>query len=201
MDNVASAEPSGKLQDEVSAVLRKMEEGDPEARSSLVTILYPELRRIAERRMSCERSDHTLQPTALVNEFFLRLARQERYNWRNRAHFLAAASCAMRNMLIDYARHKGSLQQGGKRVRVQLDDLMPAPDVDLAELATIGDLLGTLAGEEPRMAQVVDLRCFGGLTFQEIGDVLDVDERTAMRDWQVARAWLRGQLRRRGDAG
>jgi len=201
MDNAASAEATGKLQDDVSEMLRKMEAGDQEACSSLITILHPELRRIAERRMSSERSDHTLQPTALVNEFFLRLARQERYNWRNRAHFLAAASCAMRNMLIDYARHKGSLQQGGDRIRVHLDDLMPARDVDLAELATIGDLLGTLAGEEPRMAQVVDLHCFGGLTFQEIGDVLDIDERTAMRDWQVAKAWLRGKMRGRADAG
>lgn len=181
---------------DATQLLNELNAGGEEIRSQLIEQLYPELRRIAEGRMRGERPDHTLQPTALVSEFFLQLARHGPLSFQGRAHFLAAASEAMRRFLIDYARAHRSEKRGGRSLRVQLEDfVLPsrAADVDAVE---IGDLLSRLADEEPRMARVVDMRCFGGLTFREIGDALGVDERTAKRDWQVARAWLFSQLRK-----
>ena len=146
--------------------------------------------------MRTERADHTLQPTALVNEFFLQMARRGPLSFGSRSHFLAAASEAMRRLLIDYARAHRSSKRGGNSFRVQLDELALPEQSREVDVVEIGELLEKLAAEEPRMAQVVEMRCFGGLTFREIGEALNLDERTAKRDWQVARAWLFGQLRR-----
>lgn len=181
---------------EVTEVLRRYESGEDGAPAHLVSLLYPQLRRIAEGRMSTERAEHTLQPTALVNEFFLQLARQAPLSCRSRSQFLAAASVAMRRLLIDYARARRSDKRGGRAVRVELDDFAPPAAQRLPGIVEVGNLLERLELEEPRMAKVVDLHCFGGLTHREIGDLLGIDERTVKRDWQVARAWLRGQLTR-----
>jgi RNA polymerase sigma-70 factor, ECF subfamily len=175
---------------------------DEAAREKLIEAAYPQLKRIAEQQMRRERHDHTLQPTALVNEFFLVLARQRQLTVQGRAHFLAIASRAMRRLLIDHARKRGAARHGGAAVNVQLDpEDVPGGDgtFDMLEL---DEFLERLAVEEPRMAKVVELKCFGGLTFIEIAQVLSIDERTAKRDWQVARAWLYGHLRRgKPDAG
>src|SRR5204862_5104526 len=132
-------------------------------------------------------------PTALVNEFFLQMARHQGFRYQNRAHFMAIASRAMRRLLVDYSRARGADKRGGGAAKVQMDGMesLPAKVFDILE---INDALDRLAAEEPRMARVVELRCFGGLKYSEIAEVLQVDERTAKRDWQVARAWLFGRL-------
>jgi RNA polymerase sigma-70 factor, ECF subfamily len=165
-------------------------------RNRLVTLLYPELRKLAWRHLNAERADHTLQTTALVNEVFLEIARDETNRWADRAHFLAAASQIMRRVLIDYARRRCASKRGGGAVRIELeaDDL---PDTfEYSRLIELNQLLDQLAAEQPRMAQVVEMRCFGGLDCKEIGSALGIDERTVKRDWQFAKAWLAGQLRR-----
>lgn len=181
---------------DVTALLQQLSEGDEQAHAKLIEILHPELRRIADHRMRTERADHTLQPTALVNEFFLQCARRGPIAWRGRAHFLAAASEAMRRLLIDYARAHRSEKRGGGALRLQLDDLAIPQGQPFIDALEIGEALDQLAQEEPRMARVVEMRSFGGLTFREIGDALSIDERTAKRDWQVARAWLIARLRK-----
>jgi RNA polymerase sigma factor (TIGR02999 family) len=188
---------------EITQLLRRWSAEEPAVRSELIVLLYPELRRIAESRMRSERRDHTLQPTALVNEFFLRLARQEKFQWRNRSHFLAVASRTMLNLLVDYARSHNAQANGGNVFKVQLEGLDVAGHDSGVDPVVIGELLGRLASQEPRASKVVELHCFGGLTFPEIAEILNVDEKTAKRDWQMARAWLRGKLRKSysADAG
>lgn len=186
---------------EVSALLDRCVHGEREAFSDLADRLYPELRRLAELRLRNERADHTLQPTALVNEFFLEFARSAQMSWNSRAHFLAVASRAMRRILIDYARAHNSQKRGGDVLRVQFDGLEMGANGDLHDTIEISGLLDRLEKEEPRMAMVVEMKCYGGLTFAEIGESLRIDERTAKRDWHVARAWLWGQLRKRRDDG
>jgi len=171
---------------------------DEDKRARLIEAVYPQLKRIAENHMRRERSDHTLQPTALVNEFYLILARQRSFTIKGRAHFLAIASRAMHRLLIDYARSHNAVSNGGAALKLQLEpNDVPEPREPF-DLREVSELLERLAAEEPRMAKVVELKCFGGLTFSEISQVLGVDERTAKRDWQVARAWLFGHLTKRG---
>src|SRR4051812_41022377 len=178
------------------------EGADEETLFRYIESVYPELKRIAAVHMRRERGDHTLQPTALVSELFLVLARDRKFTIKGRAHFLALASRAMRRLLIDHARSRNAEIHGGGVVRVELDPLSVADASSEFDILQIEELLNRLATEEPRMARVVELRCFGGLTFQEIAEVLKVDERTAKRDWQVARAWLFGHLKnRKGNAG
>ena len=187
--------PERELGD-VTLLLQRWGTGDAEVRDELISLLYPELKRIAESRLRSERRDHTLQPTALVSEFFLRLARQSELSWRNRAHFLAVSSQIMRRLLIDYARSHNADKRGGGAVRLQLDELAIAGNRSGIDAMEFDELLEILAKQEPRMAQVAEMRCFGGLTNGEIGEALGVDERTIKRDWEVAGAWLRGQLRK-----
>lgn len=175
---------------------------DESARQRMLEDIYPQLKRIAQGHMRRERRDHTLQPTALVNEFYLILARQRDFTVNGRAHFLAVASRAMRRLLIDHARSHNAASNGGSAIRVQIDTVkLPDLGADFDILQT-DELLNRLEREEPRMAQVVELKCFGGLTFSEIEQVLGIDQRTARRDWQVARAWLYGHLKKsNADAG
>ncbi|HYP08116.1 MAG TPA: ECF-type sigma factor [Bryobacteraceae bacterium] len=180
----------------VTLLLQRWRTGDGDVEAELVSHFYPDLKRIAQVRMRTERADHTLQPTALVSEFFLQLAKQEHLTWESRSHFLAMASTAMRRILIDYARAHDAGKREGSRIRIQLDDLALPHRGSLYDAAELNELLDRLEAEEPRMAKVVDMRCFGGLTHEEIGEILGVDARTVKRDWQVARAWLFGQLRK-----
>ena len=166
-----------------------------ELNDQAVASLYPELKRIARQRMSSERGDHTLQPTALINELFLRLLKQPEFVWTDRSHFLIYASCAMRHLLIDYAKQRLAEKRGGQQMRVDLGDVIDS--IGLSNMDNIFDIdtaLTELAVAHPRRARVVELRFFAGLTFDEIGEILGVADRTAKRDWVLAEDWLRHRL-------
>ena len=181
---------------EITEVLQRANLTDPKTQDRLLALLYPQLKRIAEMRMSRERADHTLQPTALVNEFYLHVARLQGLSWKNRAHFLAVASNAMRRVLVDYARGHNAEKRNVAKI-VSLTDHDKGSIDHAFDALEIHDLLNRLALEEPRMARVIKLRYFGGLTHAEAAEVLNVDERTVKRDWQVARAWLLAQLQKK----
>ena len=183
---------------ELSHLFLDWDTATPDEKARAMELIYPELHRIATTRMRRERSDHTLQATALVNEFFLHLAKSRKLQWRDRAHFLAMASHAMRRLLVDYCRAHNAEKRGGGALRVSftMDETHHESEFDLIE---INEIMNKLAAEEPRMARVVELRCFGGLTHAEIAEVLGIDERTVKRDWQVARAWLFSQLKKGND--
>jgi RNA polymerase sigma factor (TIGR02999 family) len=176
-------------------VLLAESESDPDARDRVITLLYPELKRIAEAQMRRERRDHTLQATALVSEFFVHMAKSPAITSRTRTQFLMVASVAMRRLLVDYARARRRDKRGGQFVRVDIDSADPAEAVHFVDLLEIDELLSQLASADARMAEIVELRFFGGLSNAEIGDALGIHERTVKRDWQVARAWLYSHLR------
>lgn len=171
-------------------------ETSADARDRVITLLYPELKRIAEAHMRRERPNHTLQATALVSEFFVHIARSPAFTTRTRAQFLMVASVAMRRLLVDYARARKAEKRGGQRVRVDIENADPAQAARFVDILEIDDLLSQLGASDERMAQIVELRFFGGLTNAEIADAIGVHERTVKRDWQVARAWLYSRLRR-----
>lgn len=183
------------LQDSLPALLAAAST-DPSARHQVIALLYPELKRIAEAHMRRERRDHTLQATALVSEFFVEVARNPSITARSRNQFLMLASVAMRRLLVDYARARNSGKRGGDRVRLDVDAVDLATDGGPVAVLEIDELLSQLQTADPRMAQIVELKFFGGLTSAEIADVLDVNERTVKRDWQMARAWLYSRMRR-----
>lgn len=177
-------------------------ETDAEARGRALTLLYPELKRIAEAQMRNERRDHTLQATALVSEFFVEIARNPVITPRTRLQFLKLASVAMRRLLVDYARARHAQKRGGDLVRIDIETADVCRDAPSTDILEIDRLLEQLASEDARMAQVVELKFFGGLTSVEIADALGVTERTVKRDWQVARAWLYARMSRSdGNAG
>jgi len=145
--------------------------------------------------MRRERSDHTLQATALVNEAYLRLIDVNRVEWRNRTHFLALAAQMMRRILIESARGRHRQKRGGRAVRVNIDDLGELPEPQGQNLVALSDALSALAMFDARMSQVVELRFFGGLSVEETADVLKMSPETVMRDWKTAKAWLLHELR------
>jgi RNA polymerase sigma factor (TIGR02999 family) len=145
--------------------------------------------------MAGERTGHTLQSTALVNEAYLRLVQTNRVQWQSRAHFLAVAAQLMRRILVDFARSRRYAKRGGKAPMVSLDDA-PVPVEECAELVALDDALSALAAVDPRKVQVVELRFFGGLSVEETAEVLKVSVETVMRDWRLAKVWLRRELQR-----
>jgi RNA polymerase sigma-70 factor, ECF subfamily len=180
---------------EVTVLLRQLSDGRAEARGELFSRLYPDLKRLARIRMNRERPDHTLQPTALISELFVTMYSAKGINWKDRAHFFALASQMMKRYLTDYARARRTERRGGGRSGVSIECLdISVEPVDALEFT---ELIDRLLIEEPRMGQVVEMRCFGGLTHAEIAEALGVDERTSKRDWQVARAWIQAQLTKR----
>jgi RNA polymerase sigma factor (TIGR02999 family) len=181
---------------DVTALLRAWSDGDADARDRLVPVVYGELRRRAAAHLRRERSGHTLQPTALVHEAYLRLVTQDRAAWQNRAQFFAVASEMMRRILVDRARARKMAKRSGQWTRVTLmDDAANASphDVDLLDLDAALDELGAF---DPRKARVAELRFFAGLSLEEIGVVLHTSVATTMRDWRAARAWLFKRLTR-----
>lgn len=161
----------------------------------LISALYNEMREMAEGLMRRERASHTLQPTALVHEAYLKLVDQTRTEWKDRAHFLGVAAQVMRRILIDYARGRSSAKRGGDWRRVTLDEEV-APGTGVAlDLLALDEALAALAAEDERAARVAELRLMGGLTSRETGEVLGVSTRTVEGDWAVARLWLARALR------
>jgi RNA polymerase sigma factor (TIGR02999 family) len=194
-EHATAQPPTSERWDELPALLAAAE-ADPAARDRIIALLYPELKRIAEAQMRRERPDHTLQATGLVSEFFVYLAKSTTFTAHSRAHFLVLASIVMRRLLVDYARARKRDKRGGQLVRVDMEQVERGESAHFVDLLEIDDLLTQLAASDARMAQVVELRFFGGLTNAEAGEALGINERTVKRDWQVARAWLYSQLRR-----
>ena len=169
--------------------------GNPDALQRLTPLVYGELHRLAHRYMAGERTGHTLQSTALVNEAYLRLVQTDRVQWQNRAHFFAVSAQLMRRILVDFARSRQYAKRGGKAPIVSLDDVAVAIQ-DCAELVALDDALCALAAIDPRKARMVELRFFGGLSVEETAEVLKVSVETVARDWKLAKFWLRRELRR-----
>lgn len=185
-------EPNG----EVTRLLEAWSQGEREALDRLIPLLYDELRRIAQRRMAGERTGHTLGTTALVHEAFLDLARLERIRWRDRTHFLAMASRAMRRILVDHAVSRKAAKRGGGRRRVGLDDAWPnlLEDPGLDEVLALDEALSRLEGMNERQVRVVECRVFTGMDVEETAEVVGVSTATVKRDWAAARAWLNREL-------
>ncbi|MBX3277426.1 MAG: sigma-70 family RNA polymerase sigma factor [Acidobacteria bacterium] len=185
---------TGKSQQEITGLLLAWNGGDRTALDQLMPLVYQELRRLARSYMRRQRSDHTLQTTALVNEAYLRLIDSSRVNWQNRAHFFGVSAMAMRRVLVDMARARGSEKRGGGAIVVTIDDAIDAAPDRSAEIVALDEALQSLAELSPRQAQVVELRYFGGLTEAEIAEVMKTSERTVRRDWTLARAWLKREI-------
>lgn len=179
---------------DATELLRAWSNGDGSALDRLVPLVYQELRRLAQRYMRQERPDHTLQPTSLVNEAYLRLIDVNRIQWQNRAHFLAVAAQTMRRILVESARRRHRHKRGGDAVLVALDEAQDIGQAKGADLVALSDALTALATFDPRMSQVVELRYFGGLSVEETADVLNVSPETVMRDWKTAKVWLLREL-------
>jgi len=181
---------------DVTALLMELTNGNREAASELMPIVYDELRKLAGRYMRRERTDHTLQATALVHEAYLKLVQQQEANWQSRAHFFGIAAQVMRHILIDHARGHTSEKRGGGKRPVPLEEaLIFTPEKSL-ELLRLDESLQRLAELDPRQGRVVELRFFGGLTVEETADVLGVSPKTVKREWSMAKAWLHGDMKR-----
>jgi len=180
---------------EVTRILDGLKQGDAKSTDELLPLVYQELRRLAAQRMAKEGAGHTLQPTALVHEAWLRLAEGQNQQWDNRGHFFAAAAEAMRRILIENARRKHSLKRGAKVERLNLEELEVASISDPETMLLVNDALEKFEQEDPAAAQLVKLRFFAGMTNEEAGQVLGVTDRTAKRYWTFARAWLFRELR------
>jgi len=182
----------------VTELLVDWRDGDQAALDKLIPLVYDELHRLASRQLRRERSDHTLQTTALVHEAYLRLVDQRNANWQNRAQFFGVAAQLMRRILVDYARTHKASKRGGSYRRISLDEgaiLTEERNTDLAELDEALDRLGRL---DPQQSRVVELRIFGGLTVEEAAEVMGISSRTVKREWSMARAWLHQQFKRAG---
>ena len=185
--------PSGH---EVTRLLKAWSGGDEGALEKLTPLVYRQLHGIAQRYMAGERSGHTLQTTALVNEAYLRLVDCEKVNWQDRAHFFAVSAQLMRRILIDFARSRGYLKRGGAVAHISLDEVPPVcnePDVNLVAL---DDALKALSAIDERKSRVVELKFFGGLNVEEAAEVLGISSDTVIRDWRLAKIWLLRELSR-----
>ena len=178
----------------VTDLLTRWSNGDEAALAELTPLVYEELRRLAHRQMGAERRDHTLQTTALVNEVYLRLADQSNPRWQNRAHFFALAARAMRRILVSYARAQRSEKRGGGALKMELDAVALVSPEESKEIVDLHEALERLAALDSRKAQVVELKYFGGLNYDEMAEVLKVSPVTVRRDWRFAKAWLYTQL-------
>jgi RNA polymerase sigma-70 factor (ECF subfamily) len=180
----------------LTGLLKAWGDGDAAARERLLPEVYSELRRRAGAYLRRERPDHTLQPTALVNEVYLRLIDQRDVRWQNRAHFFGIASQLMRRILVDHARSQGADKRGGREVRVALEEDVAQQDGPDIDLIALDSALSKLEALDPRQARVVELRYFGGLSVEETAEALGSSPATVKRDWTLARAFLHQQLQR-----
>jgi RNA polymerase sigma factor (TIGR02999 family) len=185
--------------DDVTEKLRRWSAGDAEAIGELLPTVYAELRRLARRALSRERWDHTLQPTALVNEAFLRLVPQQGKAWANREHFFSVCAQLMRQVLVDHARRRRAKKRGPKEIRIELDEgKVASPEKSLQEvdLVHLDRALEDLARIDPRRTRVVEMRYFAGMTVPEIAAVLGVPEWDVKKDWTLAKTWLKRRLKK-----
>jgi len=185
---------------DVTVLLDRARGGEDEALERAFALVYDELRRIAGAQLGREKAGHTLQPTALVNEAYLKLVQSPPGGASDRAHFVALASRAMRQVLVDHARARTAQKRGGGVVPVTLDREMPGETADPTEILALDAALDRLDEVDSRLRQVVEMRYFGGMTEEEIAEVLDVARRTVSRDWAKARAWLHRELTGGGEA-
>ncbi len=180
----------------VTRILLDGSTGDRDAAQRLMPVVYEELRELARQYLQRERRDHTLQATALVHEAYLRLVDQAETTWRDRARFFAVAAGVMRRILVDYARSHCAKKRGGGLEKLQLnEDVVPSPERDV-DLVALDEALKNLSGFDPRQSQIVELRFFGGLTVEDVAEVLEISPRTVKREWRLARAWLRREIAR-----
>jgi RNA polymerase sigma-70 factor, ECF subfamily len=180
---------------EVTRLLKESRQGNKEAEALLIPLVYEELHAIAARRMRNEIRDHTLQPTALVHEAYLRIAHLQEIDWRDRSHFYALAASMMRHILVDHARARGTAKRGNGTITIALDEAIAPSSERVADLLAIDESLSRLAQIDARQSKIVELRFFAGLTEEETGEALGISARTVKRDWRLARAWLFDQLR------
>ncbi len=180
---------------EVSRLLAELKAGNKDALGSLMPLVYQELRRVAGNYLRGERAGHTLQPTALVHEAYLRLVGQDQADWRNRGQFMAVAAQLMRRILVDYARGRATQKRAGEAVHIDMDFMFHENgSFGLEEILVVDDTLERLARLDPQQAQVVEMRYFAGMTVEETAAAMGISERTVKRDWSMAAAWLCGKL-------
>ena len=180
---------------EVTLLLRELKGGDKAALEKLIPLVYGELRLLARACLQAERAGHTLQPTALVHELYLRLVNQDHADWKDRAHFLAIAAQLMRRILVDYARSRRTSKRAGVTLRIGAGGLEPeGAGLPIEEILTVDRALDRLAELDRQQARIVELRYFGGLTVEEASVAVGVSERTVKRDWAMANAWLRTEF-------
>jgi len=182
--------------EDVRKTLYRVRTGDAAASANLMDVVYEPLRALAGSYFRSQPANHTLQPTALVHEVFLRVVDQKDAVWKDRAHFLAVCAKAMRGILVDHARSKGALKRGGERERVPLDSSLALSEHDEVDLLDLEEHLALLATLNERQARLVECRCFSGMTIPEVAEALGVSPRTADEDWAMARAWLSARLAR-----
>jgi RNA polymerase sigma factor (TIGR02999 family) len=183
-------------EESITELLHRASAGDRGAEHDLIQRVYPDLHAMAEGHFRWENPAHTLQPTALVNEVYLKLMREAAVDWKNRAHFFAIASRAMRQVLTDHARSARAVKRGGGVQHVPIDQLVDISDKQCMDLLVFDEALAALEKIKPRLVQVVVCRYFGDMTEEEISEALGVSTRTVKRDWEFARAWLRDWLSR-----
>jgi len=183
--------------DNVTQLLIELSNGDRNAVDLLLPVIYDELRKLAANYLRRERPDHTLQPTALVHEAYLRLVDQTRVNWQNRAHFFGVAAQIMRRLLVDHARKHNAEKRGQDFQKLSLDENVDRAVQRSADLIALDDALAALAEFDQDKARLVELRYFGGLSIEETADVLGVTPTTVKRHWRLARAWLYGEMVKR----
>jgi RNA polymerase sigma-70 factor (ECF subfamily) len=180
----------GSPRQQVTQLLCEWRSGDQSVLNKLIPLVEPELQRLAHHYMNRERPGHTLQTTALLDDAYLQLADKTHPQWQNRAHFFAVAAQLMRRIMVDHARQRHALKRGGEAIKVNLDECVAVTQTRPAELLALDEALEKLAAFDKRKARVVEMRYFGGLTMEEIGDVLKIHVNTVTRDWTAARAWL-----------
>jgi RNA polymerase sigma factor (TIGR02999 family) len=186
---------------EVTALLLSWSNGDRDALAGLMPLVYDELRRLALDHLRRERPEHTLQPTALVNEVYLRLVDQRRVSWQTRAQFFGLAAQLMRHVLVDHARSRAAAKRGGLVRKLSLDEALVAADEVAAELVALDEALVRLAAIDERKSRVVEMRFFAGLSVEEAAEALGVSDKTVMRDWRIAKMWLHRELNGEGAGG
>jgi RNA polymerase sigma-70 factor, ECF subfamily len=196
MEKPSPQQKIDETREEITARLIAWNAGDGAALDAVINAVYKELRRMADRYLRMEHPAHSLQPTALVHEAYLRLIDQTQVNWQNRAHFFGVAAQMMRRILVDHARTKQRDKRGGAARTLSLDEVLDVGEGRAADLVALDEALEGLTGIDPRKGRVVEMRFFGGLSVEETAAVLDVSPQTVMRDWKLAKAWLYQEIKR-----